>query len=211
MEQKSSGILYHASCVAGLKELTPRASTHGEAYVYAIDNAVAALLFGAPKDDFDVLMDEEDGRPILWECRPDALRAVYAGRGCALYAVPAEGFLCGQTGWRPERVCKTPVPAIREETIPDLYERLLAAEAEGLCVLHRFRADKSYHAFLCGEFRARIAAFGITENAVRADARFAPFLEELFPQSEAGESTDAGRSASPAKHRAPVVRHPTLR
>ncbi len=95
MEQKNSGILYHASCVAGLKELTPRASTHGEAYVYAIDNAVTALLFGAPKDDFDVLVDEE-GMPARRVARGicgAGLRAVRrAGGGLS---VRANGLAAG--------------------------------------------------------------------------------------------------------------------
>ena len=47
--------MYHVSATHKIKELKPHISTHGKSYVYAIDNLVAALLFGAKKDDFDLL------------------------------------------------------------------------------------------------------------------------------------------------------------
>ena len=60
-------MLYHVSPVAGLKTLQPRVSTHGKEYVYAIDNMVTALLFGAKKDDFDFLLyTDEKGTPIIY-------------------------------------------------------------------------------------------------------------------------------------------------
>lgn len=179
-------MLYHASRTPGLAVLEPRVSTHGKPYVYAVDSAVTALLFGAPKDDFDLLTDAQNGVPVVWECRPNALRAVYAGKRCSLYTVAEDGFLAGQTGWAPERVCETPVRVASEERVPDLYDWIDAARRRGACVLHRFRADAEYHAFLLGEFRERIAAFGLTERAVRADARLAPFWDELYPSGAAG-------------------------
>lgn len=184
-------ILYHASPKAGLTKLVPYASSHGEAYVYAIENPVTALLFGAPKDDFDLLMDEKNGVPELWECRPNVLREVYSGRSCSLYTVPEEGFLGGQTGWQPEHVCKTPVPIVHEKRVPDLYEWLAAAQERGIVIVHAFRADAAYHAFLLEEFRERIVSFGLTEKAVRADARLAPFWDELFPAENASAEKDA--------------------
>lgn len=42
-------MLYHISNVHGLKILEPRISTHGQAYVYAVDNLTIGLLFGAKK------------------------------------------------------------------------------------------------------------------------------------------------------------------
>lgn len=195
-------MLYHASRTPGLTVLEPRVSTHGKAYVYAVDSAVTALLFGAPKDDFDLLTDEQNGVPVVWECRPDALRAVYAGRSCSLYTVAEDGFLAGRTGWAPERVCETPVRVAGEERIPDLYEWLAAAQRRGVCVLHRFRADAEYHAFLLEEFRERVAAFGLTERAARADARLAPFWDELFPAGAA----KAQRAGAPASVLEPAER-----
>lgn len=39
-------MLYHISDIHNLKTLVPKVSTHGKAYVYAIDNIVTGLLFG---------------------------------------------------------------------------------------------------------------------------------------------------------------------
>ncbi len=73
-------MLYHASKEKGLTILEPRVSTHGIAYVYAINNRITAACFGALKDDFDLLMDEINGIPHLYECYPHAIEAIYSGK-----------------------------------------------------------------------------------------------------------------------------------
>ena len=45
-------MLYHASSEAGLRLLEPHISTHGKAYVYAINNKITALCFGAPRENW---------------------------------------------------------------------------------------------------------------------------------------------------------------
>lgn len=85
-------MLYHASKISGLRELTPRPSTHGVEYVYAIKSRITAICFGAPKDDFDLLMDEVDGIPVLYECYPGAFQRIYAGKNGSLYEVSEEGL-----------------------------------------------------------------------------------------------------------------------
>ena len=60
--ERTRNMLYHASKQTGLKLLEPCSSTHGKAYVYAIRDPVTAVCFGAPKDDFDLMMDEADGK-----------------------------------------------------------------------------------------------------------------------------------------------------
>jgi len=92
-------MLYHASQQSGIKELVPQTSTHGKKYVYAINNRLTAILFGAPKDDFDILLDEVDGKPAIFECYPNALRKIYYEKTCYLYLLNEEGFLSNQTGW----------------------------------------------------------------------------------------------------------------
>ena len=63
-------MLYHISKTAGLKKLKPQVSTHKKPYVYAIENVVTGLLFGAPHDDFDFIISEENGIPVLWNAIP---------------------------------------------------------------------------------------------------------------------------------------------
>ena len=93
-------MLYHASTQTGIKELIPQSSTHGKKYVYALRNRLTAILFGAPKDDFDLLLDEDGGKPVIYECYPNALKHVYWGKSCSVYSVREEGFLSGQTAVR---------------------------------------------------------------------------------------------------------------
>lgn len=73
--RKSEGVfmLYHVSPNAGMKTLIPHVSTHKKAYVYAVENMVTGLLFGAKQDDFDfVISTDENGIPTVYECYPDA-------------------------------------------------------------------------------------------------------------------------------------------
>lgn len=68
-------MLYHVSPKAGLKTIQPHVSTHKKAYVYAIENMVTGILFGAKQDDFDfIISTDESDTPIIYECYPDALK-----------------------------------------------------------------------------------------------------------------------------------------
>ncbi|MDF2588581.1 MAG: hypothetical protein K0S41_2422 [Anaerocolumna sp.] len=44
-------MLYHVSNIHGLNTLEPKVSTHGKAYVYALEDSVTGLLFGVRQDD----------------------------------------------------------------------------------------------------------------------------------------------------------------
>lgn len=99
--------LYHSSRIKGLKKLEPRISTHGSPYVYAVDNKTLSMLFGAKKDDFDMIVDMQNDVPCVWECYPDALSCVYGGKSCSVYELDGEGFLRGVTGWENRSLCAT--------------------------------------------------------------------------------------------------------
>lgn len=178
-------MLYHVSPVAGLKSLVPKVSTHGRAYVYAIENMVTGLIFGAKHDDFDfhISTDAHD-RPLLCECYPDALRTVYQGKGCSVYAVGNEGFERGRTSWEPELVSEHEVPVQEETVVPDLYERLLAEEVQGRLTIRRYERTDEYRRFIAAHIVDRIIRFDIDLNhIVESDPRFAthyrPIIELL--------------------------------
>ena len=175
-------MLYHASPVSGLKELTPHLSSHQDAYVYGIRSKIAALLFGAPKDDFDLLMDVQDGRAVVFECYPRALEAIYSGKHCSLYTVADSGFLSGQTGWEEELVCPGAVPVLGEEVVEDLYQKILAASAEGDCQIHFYQPTDAYRAFLKEEIGARVADFEISPEHRRQDPRFVRYHNALLEE-----------------------------
>ena len=173
-------MLYHASQRAGITELVPQISTHGKGYVYALNNRLTALLFGAPKDDFDILMDESDGKPVIHECYPNALKRIYWGKSCSVYEVCEDGFLSGQTGWDSELVCAHSVPVAAEEKIENLYDEIMDAIRRGACVFHAYSEDAAYRDFLRDELSERICSFGITDAQMNADPRFKLYFDELL-------------------------------
>ena len=98
-------MLYHVSEKPGLKVLRPHVSSHGRAYVYAVDDLVTGLLFGAGHDDFDLyLSNDAAGVPTVRECWPGAFQKVYQGKRCSVYEVDEAGFQRGVTSWDPELV-----------------------------------------------------------------------------------------------------------
>lgn len=143
-ERLGDHMLYHISKTAGLKKLIPQVSTHGKPYVYAVENVVTGLLFGAPHDDFDFIIREENGVPVIMECYPDAFRLIFQGQKCSIYEISDEGFLRGMTSWSPELVCKNEVAVLREIVVNDLYSRLLDEESSGSLVIRRYENTLDY-------------------------------------------------------------------
>ena len=173
-------MLYHASDVVGLNILEPHVSTHGKPYVYAINSRITALLFGTPKDDFDILIDVKDGKTIIYECYPKALEKVYAGKDCFLYMVSEEGFLSGQTGWDAEMVCPTSVKVEHEEKIYDMYKSIIEATDNGFCEINYYSDNEDYQAFLREELSERIASWNITDEMMKKDVRFELYFNKLL-------------------------------
>ncbi len=177
-------MLYHASHISGLKQLKPQVSTHGNPYVYAIRSKLMAILFGAPKDDFDLLIDAEDGKAVLYECYPDAVKRVYSGKGCSVYTVEESGFQAGMTGWEEELVCSTPVTVVSEENIADLYREIMKATEAGICEIHYFEQSETYLSFLRDELQERVDAFGISQEYRERDSRFVQYHNSLLNGGE---------------------------
>ena len=171
-------MIYHASKQAGLKELIPQVSTHGKKYVYAINNRITAIFFGAPKDDFDILMDEVNEKPVIYECYPNALKRIYLGKSCSLYGVMEKGFLFNQTGWAPELVCEHTVPVVCEEKIEDIYEEIMISIEKGDCIFHKYSEDEAYQQFLRDELLERIKDFSLAD--LKADPRFELYFHSLL-------------------------------
>ncbi len=172
-------MLYHASQQSGIKELVPQTSTHGKKYVYAINNRLTAILFGAPKDDFDILLDEVDGKPVIFECYPNALRKIYFEKNCYLYVLNEEGFFSNQTGWKPELVCEHSVPVVSEEKIENIYNVIIASIHTGDCIFHEYSTDDEYQAFLKDELSERVRHLGITDEQMDTDPRFELYFNSL--------------------------------
>lgn len=173
-------MLYHVSPIPGLTVLQPQISSHGKAYVYAVEQLATGLLFGAPKDDFDFLMDcDEDGTPVVYECYPNALEEKYCGKRCSVYEVNEDGFQRGITGWEPELVCETSVPVQREVQIADLYVRLLQEQEQGQLILYRYNDTPDYRRLISGHIVDRLIRFNVLEYQ-DTDRRFQTYYAKII-------------------------------
>ena len=168
-------MLYHISQIPGLKNLKPHRSTHEKAYVYAIENLVTGLLFGAKQDDFDFIIDtDEDGVPVIFECYPEAFQTIYRGKSCSVYEVEENGFQRGMTAWSPELVCEHEVPVVNETIVIDLYQRLCEEENTGRLIIHRYEFYEAYRQKIANHIVDRIFRFDLDlRTFLKQDERFA--------------------------------------
>ena len=174
-------MLYHVSATPGLNLLEPRISTHGKAYVYAVDNLVTGLLFGAKKDDFDfMLYTNEEGIPVIYECYPNAFFSIYYEKRCSVYEVEEEGFLRGMTGWEPELVCEREVVVKREDRIENLYERLIYEELQGNLIANRFEDNQFYKKKISEHVVDRLIRFDLIEHMEKEDERGRTYYKEII-------------------------------
>lgn len=141
--------------------MKPQSSTHKKPYVYATENIVTGLLFGAPHDDFDFIIDEEDGRPVVMECYPNAFYQIFKDRSCSVYEIAEDEFMRGMTPWASELVSENEVKVIRETIVEDLYSSLLEEEARGNLVIHRYEGNMDYK---------HIVSEHIVDRLIRSDA-----------------------------------------
>lgn len=154
-------MVYHISKTAGLKVLKPQVSTHKKAYVYAVENMVTGLLFGSSHDDFDFIISEENGVPVIMECYPDAFRMIFKDKKCSVYEIGEDGFMRGMTSWSPELVCEHEVTVMCEIPVDDLHARLLSEEANGNLIIRRYEDTADYK---------RLVSEHIVDRLIRFDA-----------------------------------------
>ena len=174
-------MLYHVSEMAGLKILHPHVSSHNKAYVYAIEDMVTGLLFGAKKDDFDfIILTEEDGISSVYECYPNAFKINYQGKGCSVYIVKEEGFQRGMTSWTPELVCENEVKVLKEIVIEDLYHKLLEEENAGSIRIYRYEFNDKYRKKIASHIVDRLIRFQIDlDTCMESDPRFSHYYKDI--------------------------------
>lgn len=173
-------MLYHVSPTPNLAVLSPRVSTHGKAYVYAVDQLTTGLLFGAKHDDFDFrLSTNDDGTPELYECYPDAFRSVYEGKRCSVYELKDDGFQRGMTSWEPELVCESEVAVVKETVIDDLYARLMQEAADGRLILRPFANTPEYKRLISAHIVDRLIRFDAL-RCLDTDPRFQRYFRAII-------------------------------
>lgn len=173
-------MLYHVSPTAGLTVLEPHVSTHGQPYVYAVENPVIGLLFGARHDDFDFFISSDEHAPAIYECYPDAFRLKFQGKACSLYEIGEEGFLRGMTSWSAELVNPHEVPVLREIPVPDLHARLLEEAAAGNLIIHRYESTAEYRQMISRHVVDRLIRFNVLDSEdMRIKTHYARLVEGL--------------------------------
>lgn len=175
-------MVYHVSSKAGLKTIQPHISTHKKPYVYAVDNIVTGMLFGAKHDDFDLMISADgNNTPIVYECYPDAFRKVYQGKTCSVYVVDENGFQRGLTSWDPEVVSENEVEVKEEITVDDLYQRLLTEEENGALKVFRYEFSNEYRKIIASHIMDRLFRFEIDlDNCMEKDIRFATYYKDML-------------------------------
>ena len=173
-------MVYHVSSTSGLKVLIPHVSSHNKAYVYATEDLVTGLLFGARHDDFDFLLNtNEEGIPEVYECYPDAFRTVYQGKCCSVYEIQDAGFLRGMTSWSPELVCESEVTVENEIMIQDLYNRLLQEESNHNLILHRYTDALEHKKRISEHIVDRLIRFDALKY-LETDRRFQKYYRSII-------------------------------
>ena len=169
-------MLYHVSETENLSVLVPHVSTHGTPFVYATADICIALLFGAPKDDFDLFIDFADGKAVVCECYENAFKNVYENKKCSVYQVEDTTFIKDATGWPPELVSKEPVPVVNEYKVDNLYHVLMQEVENGNILLSLYDNSIEYRKKISNHIVDRLIRFEILDGEIPAK------IKEKFPR-----------------------------
>lgn len=172
-------MLYHVSQTNAITELIPKVSTHGVAYVYAVRNLSIGLLFGAINDDFDFIITDDGGKPVVYECYPGAFDRVYSNKSCSIYELDDKDFKEGITGWDMELVCEHPVKVQKEIIVVDLKERILEEVRNDNLILYRYEFSEAYKKMVAEHITDRLIRFKALDY-IKTDERFKKYYRGII-------------------------------
>jgi hypothetical protein len=173
-------MVYHVSNIHGLKTLEPRVSTHGKAYVYALEDMMTGLLFGVRQDDFDFIISTTDeGQTEIYECYPNALEIKYKNQSCSVYELEETGFMRGQTSWSAELVSEKSVSIVNEFIINNIYDKLIEEDGKGKLIMYRYENKSDYKAMISRHIVDRLIRFNAL-RAIETDERFKKHYSKLI-------------------------------
>ena len=145
---------YHASPTPGIARLEPRISSHGVPLIYFsrkkenvlvyLSNAIekycreTGFLWDGPWQKWGPYGFGPDGRLRLEEYYPDALITTYKGVPGYIYEAEGVAEAPFPVNIPFAAVSSAPVPVAGVSFVPDAYEAILQAEAEGLIAIVRY-------------------------------------------------------------------------
>lgn len=159
---------YHCTTVSGIKELSPRVSTHGKKYVYATDNFALSLFFGSDKSfgDFDGMYGiNRQGKPYFYEAYSGALKRRFENVEAYIYEVDPKDFKEGQTSFSAEVVSDRPVTVLNCAKVDDVYNLLMSLIQDGEIDYKEYDKDfPEYVEMIDRHIEDRVQRFGILDN-----------------------------------------------
>lgn len=148
-------MLYHASPVPNLTELSPKISNHMKPLIYFSEKRENVLVYLSNAVEkccreqnfshngiyrkWGSYGFNSDGILILDEYWPNATRETYKGVSGYIYSVPGGIGIACLNEIPFVRTCDKPIPVAGCEYIPDAYEALLTAAAEGRIILTNYK------------------------------------------------------------------------
>ena len=130
--------VYHASKTQGLKTIEPRASTHGQEWVYAMAKPEYCIIFiGSGGDFVNQTMFIEDV-PCIVERFKDSLEYSYKNKKGSIYKLDGTDFKNGMTSFDVELICNHCCEVINEEKIDDVLSNILDLESQNKLIIYRY-------------------------------------------------------------------------
>lgn len=133
-------ILYHGSSVSGIEKLCPQ-GLDGSPYVYLTHSKVLAAIYAhnpltRPNGFFSYWWSKE-GKLFYDEYFENQLEEIYAGQRGYVYECEGEYPRMERMPW--VYLSEQAVPIAKCSEIPDIYQRLLQYEREGLLTIQRWK------------------------------------------------------------------------
>ena len=72
------------------------------------------------------------------------------------------------------------MPVVKETVVDDLFDELTRAVRNGELVINAYRDDAEYKSLIREQISARVALWGLTEEQLRSDKRFARYHNKLL-------------------------------
>lgn len=133
-------IFYHGSVIGSLDTVLANAKSHvdGSKVAYFTTDRVYALVCCRSRQENFVTMGPRDGVQHYFERFPEQLKVLYEGKEGFLYRPVSPANLKNTKGHTWES--PVDVPVILLEHVPNVYAEILAEEAAGNVIIHRYAA-----------------------------------------------------------------------
>lgn len=133
-------ILYHGSSTAGIDKLLPFTSNDQKPYVYLTHSEVLAAIYShnpltRPNGYFTYWWGK-DGKLYYDEYFENQTKEIYSGQKGFVYECAGDYPRMDKMPW--VYLSEEPVQVVKCTEIPDIYEKLLCYEREGLLTINRW-------------------------------------------------------------------------